>query len=64
MAREMIRFGVNLDRKVDGEFSEIAETVEHRPKVDLHRVLINRIVRLWKEQPEALEQLGLIRRGY
>jgi len=60
----MVRFGVNLDRKVDGEFAEIAENVERRPKCDLHRVLINRICRLWKEQPEVLEQLGLIRRGY
>lgn len=64
MARDRVRFGVDLDRKVDGEFAEIAVTIERRPKIDLHRVLINRVVRLWKEKPEALEQLGIIRRGY
>jgi hypothetical protein len=64
MARETVRFGVDLERKVEGEFADIAEQVERRPKVDFHRVLINRVVRLWKEQPQKLEDIGLIRRGY
>lgn len=64
MARERVRFGVELERKIEGEFAEIAQNIERRPKVDFHRVLINRVVRLWKEQPQKLEELGLIRRGY
>lgn len=64
MVKDRVRFGVDLDRKTDGEFAEIASSVEGRPKIDLHRVLIKRVVRLWKEQPEKLEQLGIIRRGF
>jgi hypothetical protein len=59
MARERIRFGVDLDRKTDGDFQEIAR-VEQRSKRNMHAVLVQRIVRLWKDNPGALRQLGLI----
>jgi mevalonate pyrophosphate decarboxylase len=59
MARERIRFGVDLDRKTDGDFQEIARA-EQRSKRNMHAVLIQRIVRLWKENPEQLRQLRLV----
>lgn len=64
MARETVRFGVQLERKTEGAFAEIGKTVEGRKKTDFHRVVINRLVRLWEEKPDEVEKLGLIRRVY
>lgn len=65
MASEMVRFSVTLERKTEGAFAEIGRSIERRKsKADFHRILINRIVRLWEEKPQECEQFGLIRRGY
>jgi hypothetical protein len=64
MARETVRFGVQLERQTEGAFAEIGRTIEGRKKTDFHRVVVNRLVRLWSEQPKELERLGIIRRVY
>lgn len=63
MASEVVRFGVELDRKTDGRFKEIA-IVERRSKRNMHAVMTQRIVKLWEQKPEALEQLGIVRRAH
>lgn len=63
MERDRIKFGVNLDRKLDGQFQEIAD-FEDRPKVAMHRVLVRRVVQIWNEKPERLIELGLIQRSH
>lgn len=63
MANERIKFGVDLDRKTDGDFKEIAE-VENRSKRNMHAVLIRRVTKAWKENPKRLEEIGLIQRAF
>lgn len=60
MARERVRFGVDLDRETDATIRKIAES-EERSKRNMHAVLMRRIARLWQEKPEALRQLELVR---
>lgn len=64
MARETVRFGVELEREIEGKFARLGRTVEGRRKTEFHRVIVNRVVRLWDEKPHELERLGLIRRVY
>jgi len=64
MARETVRFGVELDRESEGAFANIGRTIEGRKKTDFHRVVVRRIVKLWNEKPKELEQLGIIRRSF
>lgn len=59
MARERVKFGVDLDRETDVEIKKLADQ-EHRSKRNFHSVLMSRVVRLWKENPERLRELRLI----
>jgi hypothetical protein len=54
-----VRFGVIIDRDTDVRFSALAG-LERRTKRNMHEVLLRRIVRLWKENPHAIEGLGLV----
>lgn len=60
MARERVRFGIDLDRETDAEVKKLA-TLERTSKRDFHRRLCRRVVRLWKEQPDQLRTLKLVR---
>jgi hypothetical protein len=60
MNAERIRFGVDVDRKLDSAIKDLAE-IEHRSKRNMHQVLLRRIVDLWKSDPEKLKQIQLIR---
>jgi hypothetical protein len=64
MARETVRFGVELERETEGAFANIGRTIEGRTKTDFHRVIVRRLVKLWNEKPKELEQLGIIRRSF
>jgi len=63
MAYESVRFGVELDRKTDARFKEIA-SVERRSKRSMHALMMLRIVKLWEEKPQVLEELGLVKRAH
>jgi hypothetical protein len=54
-----VRFGVTIDRDTDVRFSALAG-LERRTKRNMHEVLLRRIVRLWKDNPDVLEQLKLV----
>jgi hypothetical protein len=60
MNAERIRFGVDVDRKLDSAIKDLDE-IEHRSKRNMHQVLLRRIVDLWKSDPEKLKQIQLIR---
>ena len=60
MSRDRVRFGVDVARETDMEVKKLA-CLEGRSKRNFHGVLLGRLVRLWKEQPERLRELGLIR---
>jgi hypothetical protein len=60
MNAERIRFGVDVDRKLDSAIKDLAD-IEHRSKRNMHQVLLRRIVDLWKSDPEKLKQIQLIR---
>jgi hypothetical protein len=60
MTREQVIFGVALDRKTDSAIKELAAT-ERRSKRNFHAVLMGRVARLWREQPDELRRLKLIR---
>jgi len=60
MTRDRIRFGVELDRESDAAIQKLA-SVERRSKRNFHSVLMHRIARLWKEQPDELRRLKLVR---
>lgn len=54
-----VRFGVTIDRDTDVRFAALAG-LERRTKRNMHEVLLRRVIRLWKEQPDACEELRLI----
>lgn len=57
--RERVRFGIDLDREIDSEIKKLAR-LEQRSKRNMHAVLLTRLIRLWKETPDRLKELGLI----
>lgn len=59
MARERVKFGVDLDRETDAEIKKLAQ-FERRSKRNFHAVLMTRVSRMWKETPERLLELKLI----
>jgi hypothetical protein len=59
MARERVRFGVDVDRELDAEIKKLAQR-ERRSKRNFHACVLSRIVRLWKENPDQLLALKLI----
>lgn len=54
-----VRFGVTIDRDTDVRFAELAG-LERRTKRNMHEVMLRRVVRLWKENPEECQRLQLI----
>ncbi len=60
MPRERVIFGVELDRETDAAIQKLA-AMERRSKRNFHSVLMGRVARLWKESPEELRKLHLIR---
>ena len=60
MKLDRVRFGVDVARETDMEVRKLA-CLEGRSKRNFHSVLLNRLVRLWKEKPDELRELGLIR---
>lgn len=59
MARERVRFGVDLDRETDAAIQKLA-TLEQRSKRNFHAVVMARLVRVWKENPDRVRELKLI----
>jgi hypothetical protein len=59
MARGMVRFGVELERELDVEFKKLAD-LEDRSKCNMHKVMVRRVIHLWKTNPDALQQLRII----
>lgn len=57
---ERVRFGVELDRETDAGMRKLAEN-ESRSKRNFHATLCKRLIRIWKDSPDTLRQLGLIR---
>lgn len=53
MAKGLIRFGVELDRETDTEVKKLAD-VEDRSKRNFNSVVLRRIARLWRENPDLL----------
>lgn len=61
MARNTVRFGIEIPRETDVAVGNLAH-VEGRPsKANMHIVLLNRIARLWKESPDKAIELGLVK---
>ncbi len=60
MKNERVIFGVDLDRETDSAIQKLA-AMERRSKRNFHSVLMGRVARLWKERPEELRKLQLIR---
>lgn len=61
MSPQVVRFGVEVARETDIAVEKLAE-VEGRPsKRNMHAVLLNRFVRLWKEHPDKAIELGLVK---
>jgi hypothetical protein len=61
MARDTIRFGIEVPRETDVAIGRLA-AVEGRPsKTNMHVVLLNRIARIWKDSPQKAVELGLVK---
>lgn len=60
MTREQVIFGVALDRETDSAIKNLA-SIERRSKRNFHSVLMGRIARIWREQPNELRKLRIIR---
>jgi hypothetical protein len=60
MTREQVIFGVALDRETDSTIKKLA-AMERRSKRNFHAVLMGRVARMWRENPEDLRKLRLIR---
>lgn len=60
MAKSSIRFGVELDRETDTEVSNLAK-VEDRSKRNFNSVILRRVARLWKDNPELLLTHGIVK---
>jgi hypothetical protein len=61
MARDTVRFGIEVLRETDVAIGKLAD-VEGRPsKANMHVVLLNRIARIWKDTPHKLVDLGLVK---
>lgn len=60
MAQERVIFGVALDRETDSSIQKLA-VLERRSKRNFHAVLMGRVARIWKENPDELRRLKLIR---
>jgi hypothetical protein len=59
MASDLINMRVELERDLDTELRKIART-EERSKRHMARLLLKRVVRVWREEPEKLRQLQII----
>ena len=60
MTREQVIFGVALTRETDSAIKKLA-AMERRSKRNFHAVLCGRVARLWRERPDDLRKLGIIR---
>ncbi len=60
MTRERVRFGVDLDRETDAEIRKLA-VLEQRSKRNMNAVLMMRIIRLWKAEPQKAREFGLVK---
>jgi hypothetical protein len=61
MARNMVRFSIELPRETDVAVGKLAD-VEGRPsKSNMHIVLLNRIARLWESDPAKAIAIGLVK---
>jgi hypothetical protein len=54
-----VRFSVDLDRETDAEVKKLAQ-LERRSKRNFHAVLLWRLVREWRKNPDRLRDLKLI----
>lgn len=54
-----------MGRALDTAVEEIARTVERRPKCAFHRLLCERVTRMWADpaKRQALIELGLVKPG-
>lgn len=60
MTNKRVIFGVSLDRETDSAIRKLA-LMERRSKRNFHDVLMNRIARVWREHPDELRRLGLVK---
>lgn len=60
MTRERVIFGVALDRETDSAIRQLA-AMERRSKRNFHAVLMSRVARMWREKPDELRKLRLVR---
>jgi hypothetical protein len=62
MAQKTVRIGAEIEREIDIEFSQWAET-EERSKRRHAAVLIRKLTVLRKTHPDELQRLGLMDRS-
>lgn len=61
MARNTVRFGIEIQRETDVAIGNLADVEGRNSKTNMLIVLLNRIERLWKEDPLRAVELGLVK---
>ena len=60
MARDVVSTRIELDRETDMEIRKIARSEHRTSKRSMAAVILTRVARAWRDDPDSLKRLNLV----